>query len=366
MSFEQTCRSPLPRPPPCRGSGYPGIGLVLCLLLLVAASLTSPTASADADADERVRIAGVVYLGDLPTVIADHENLFRSHGVDATVAFNPSGRENLGRLRAGEVDFALMALTPLVLDRLADPSPGGLDDPVILASLVHSTRLNHVVVRTDRGIETPADLQGRRVGLRKGTNAEFVWWLFARFHGLDPDAVELVDTPVSRLPTALRTGAVDVGVIWEPWFSRLQAETGNTLRSFPGSNIYTAQWVLATNRETARDRPARCRAMLAAYRDAIALIEREPERAIRTYARRADVSEEILRRSWEAQDFELNLEWSIVATLQQQLDWALRTGRQPVAPPVEVLSLIDSGPLRSLDSNRVGIPRMRRDGESGQ
>jgi len=329
------------------------VALVLATLVLAVAT---PRYAVATDSTQPVRIAGVIYLGDLPTVIADHENLFRQHGLDATVGFNHSGRDNLRRLRAGETDFALMALTPIVLDRLADATPGGPDDPVILASLVHSTRLNAVVARSAAGIETPQDLAGRRIALRKGTNAEFVWWLFAHFHGLAPDAVRLVDRPVQAVVDALGDGEVDAAVLWEPWLSRLLASSEEELRVFGGSNIYTAKWVLVTTRRSADEHPARARAVLAAYRDAIERIERDPEAAIRTYARRADVDEAILRKNWQALDHELNLQWSVVATLQQQLDWAERSGRHIRAGPVAVLDLIESAPLRAVDPTRVGVP----------
>ncbi|WP_296807472.1 NrtA/SsuA/CpmA family ABC transporter substrate-binding protein [Thiocapsa sp.] len=309
-------------------------------------------------------MAGVDYLADLPTVIARHEGLFARHGLDVDVEFNASGRRNLERLRAGEADFALMALTPIVLDRLADPSPGEADDPVILASLVHSIRLNHVVAPVSGPVERPADLRGRRIGLHKGTNAEFVWWLFAHFHGFDPAAVELVDYPVARIPDALREGEVDAAVIWEPWLSRLREPGGEEFRSFPGGNIYAAKWVLVTTRANAREQPGRSRAVLAAYRDAIASINRDPEAAITVYARHADIPGDILRRNWPALDYALNLQWSVLATLQQQIDWALRAGHGHATDTIAVLDLIDATALRALDPSVVGIPGGHADPES--
>jgi len=355
----------LARPPPdaappetvcgARAGSWP-LDVVALVLATVMLAMAAPRYAGAADSAQPVRIAGVIYLGDLPTVIADHENLFRRHGLDASVGFNHSGRDNLRRLRAGEIDFALMALTPIVLDRLADATPGGPDDPVILASLVHSTRLNAVVARPAAGIETPQDLAGRRIALRKGTNAEFVWWLFAHFHGLAPDAVRLVDRPVPAVVDALRDGEVDAAVLWEPWLSRLLASSEEELRVFGGSNIYTAKWVLVTTRRSADEHPARARAVLATYRDAIERIERDPEAAIRTYARRADVDEAVLRENWQALDYELNLQWTVVATLQQQINWAEHSGRRPRATPIEVLGLIDPAPLRAIEPTRVGVP----------
>lgn len=322
--------------------------------LLILVLLGSPTPYLALASDSApVRVAGVDYLGDLPTVIAWHRRLFDRHDLNVDVEFSESGSGNLERLRAGETDFALMALTPIVLDRLANTSRGEANDPVILASLVHSIRLNHVVVPNSSSIEHPSDLRGKRVGLSKGTNAEFVWWLFAHFHGFDPSATELVDYPVARIPDALREGAIDSAVIWEPWLSRLLVRSGGGLRSFPGSNIYAAKWVLVTTRASARDQPGRSRAMLAAYRDAIALIDRDPETVISVYARHADISEDTLRNSWPALDYGLNLRWSVLASLRMEIDWAQRTGRGRATDSIAILDFIDARPLRALDPSAV-------------
>ncbi len=329
---------------------------ILPVVLLVFFLFPSCGGTARAADSAPVRVAGVEYLGDVPTVIAEHAGLFARHGLDVEIAFNQSGKGNLERLRAGETDFALMALTPLVLDRLADSSPGEPDDPVILASLVHSIRLIHVVAPVSGPVQRPADLRERRVGLRKGTNAEFAWWLFAHFHGFDPADVALVDYPVARIPHALRDGEIDAAVIWEPWLSRLRASDAEAFRSFPASSGYTAKWVLVTTREIARNQPERCRAMLAAYRDAIASIDQDPEAAITVYAERAGIAEDILRRNWPALDYQLNLKWSVLATLQQQIDWALRTGDWPAADAIRVLDFVDAAALRGLDPSIVGIP----------
>lgn len=317
---------------------------------------TGAGCAAAAAAAQPVRIAGVVYLGDLPTLVAEHEGLFARHGIEAQVAFNDSGRGNLRRLRAGEADFALMALTPVVLDRLADATPGGPGDPVILASLVHSTRLNDVVTLARHGVDSPAGLAGRRVGLARGTNAEFVWWLFAHFHGLDPAGSVVVDLPVAGIPAALETGEVDAAVVWEPWTTRLRLRHGAGLIRFPGANIYTAKWVLVARRGFAGENAEPVRAVLAAYRDAIEFIEDHPERALGHYAARAGLGDGLPRAARQALDYDLSLDWSLIATFREQLDWARWAGYPAADVEVEVFEAIQPGPLRAAFPGSVSLP----------
>lgn len=312
--------------------------------------------NAAADSQPPTRINGVMYLGDLPTVVADRQGFFDRRNLNAVVAYEYSGKRNLELLRAGRTDFALMALTPMVLDALSDPDPGEADDPVILASVVHSTRLNQVVALAGAGIDAPVDLRGRRVGLMKGTNAEFVWWLFAAYHGFDPLSVTLVDNAIADLPAALINGDVDSAVIWEPWTSRLRQRAGSGLRTFAGSNVYTAKWVVVALRGFVERHPERARAVLMAYREAIEFIDRHPDAAMQLYSDHDRIPVEALRPSWDALVYELSLDWSLIATLQQQLDWARRAGYASSLAEPGVLRLLAPGPLRSVVPVAVSVP----------
>lgn len=341
-------------PPCCRSERRSVFIAVLCLL---AFPVISHLAWADpADREFPVRIAGVDYLGDMPTLVADKNNIFRQHGIEVEVVYGNSGRENLDHLRSGEIDFAMMALTPIVIDALADSSPGGPDDPVILASVVHSTELNHVVTLAGHGIETPGDLVNRRIALPRGTNAELVWWLFAMYHDLDPGSVELVDLSPPEILEMLLHGEVDAGVLWEPWTTRLRQRIDDDLYELPGSNIYTAKWVIVTTRRMCLDHAARCQAILAAYNDAIEYIERNPDTAVQEYIRFAAIDPGALALEKQLPDFYLGLNWSLISTLQQQFTWAAFTGYSDPDYEPDILSLIEASPLRTIAPNAVSIP----------
>lgn len=336
---------------------FPGATLFLLLVLV------APWAPALSAESNPIRLHGVTYLGDLPTFIADKRGLFAEHGLSVEVEHTASGKQNLATLRAGEIDFALMAPTPLVLDRLAHPGPERPDDPVILASTVHSTHLNHVVTLADGDIREPADLAGRRLGVTRGTNAEFMWLLFAAYHRLEPGDTEIVDLPIEALPDALVEGAVDAAVLWEPRVSRLHQRLDGGLRELEGSHIYSAKWLLVTTRRNAREHTAHSRAILTAYSDAIEFIERHPQEALQVYADHNGIALEELQRHGEDVLYGLNLDWSLVAALQQQIVWAARTGRVDISDDPGLLSWIESGPLRSLATTAVGIPDIGREGE---
>lgn len=327
-------------------------GFIGLLSLVAAANADEPT--------DTVRIAGAVYLGDIPTAVAEKFGTFKSRGIQAKVVYSASGKQSLAKLRSGEADFALMALTPFVLDRLADTDPDGPDDPVILASLVHSGELTQLLVRDDAGINRPADLGGKRVAVQCGTNTEFALWLFMQFHNIEARSIRKVCIDFGQTARALREGSVHAAVLPDPWTFEASAadsaEDALAMEEFDLRQIYTGTWVIVTSRHLVDEHLAQSSNVLAAYLDAIDLIEHQPDKALEAYNGREFVPHPVTREQWEALDFDVTLTWALISALRQQFEWARITGAENGDSPMEILSLIDPRPLYQLQPHRVDIP----------
>lgn len=330
-------------------------------IAMAALALSAASALHARQSQDPVRIASAMYLGDVPTIVAEELQLFAAQDLDVDVTQLASGQQSLARLRAGKAEFALMALTPMVLDRLNDADPGGADDPVILASLAHASDLIQIVTRDDSGIQQAEDFDGRRVAIDRGTNSEFVWWLYAQFHGLEHASVELVDLPFPEMADALIAGRVDAAVLWEPRVSILDARLGASsnagLVHIHVGNLYAGKWVLVTTRRTAENRRALCRSVLAAYRESIEFVDQQPQESIVIFNRRMDLADGLLAGHWNALDYELTLDWGLIADLQEQFLWARAVGHGEIDGQLRILEMIEPGPLRDLRPDAARIPK---------
>ena len=326
--------------------------MVITLVLAIVSVMGCSPATVD---HPPIRILGVTYLGDLPTLVAKEQGIFARHGLTTEVTFELSGKDNLEILHNGGTEFALMAPSPFVLDRLADDGSSPEDAPVILANLVHSTRLNQVVVLAESGIRVAKDLPGRRVGLVRGTNADYLWWLLTGFHRLDINTIEIIDTPIDRLGDALITGTVDAAVIWEPWTTRLRETLGQQLQYLADGDIYTGQWVLVTTRRLVHEQPELCQQVLMAYGDAIAFIEQFPQAALQMHADHSGTSVDVLSDEPDLGLFTLTLNWSLLAELQQGIEWARAIQAEGATRESNILSWIEAEPLRAVAPGAVGI-----------
>ncbi len=78
------------------------------------------------------------------------------------------------------------------------------------------------------GIETLADLKGKKVGLEEGFVEHLLLLKGLELAGIDPTSVELVNTPTNETPQVLGSGAVDAIGAWQP-------NSGQALKAVPGA-----------------------------------------------------------------------------------------------------------------------------------
>ncbi|WP_304917859.1 ABC transporter substrate-binding protein [Methylophaga sp.] len=329
-----------------------GLKTLSILLIFFITACTSENAE-----EKALKLAGVNYLGDLPTFVASKNNLFEKHHLTIDVSFSDSGKQNLEDLRAGKVDFALMSSTPFIMDKLANAANEAQgDEPVILANLLHSTRLNQILTTQGRNIQTVTDLKGGKIGLTKGTNAEYLWWLYSVFYQVPSGSVEIIDLPVAELGEALINGKVDAIVVWQPWTDRFITQYDGQLEQVEGSHVYSAKWLLVTTRKMVRENPHYCQQVLKAYAEAITLIQSDTEKVMQTYTDTANKGH-IVVNDYQPGLHQLNLNWALIAELHQGIQWAKLQQIPGSDKPTDVISWFAPEPLQAIKPFLVKIPQ---------
>ncbi len=115
---------------------------------------------------EKLRMG--VYTGSISTLvyIAQQQGFFKRHGIDLTVENYQTGVQAMEDLLAGKIDAATASEFVLVLQ-------GFKRQDLRTIGTISASDNCEVVARRDRGIRKPDDLRGKRVGVSKGTGAEF-------------------------------------------------------------------------------------------------------------------------------------------------------------------------------------------------
>lgn len=193
---------------------------------------------------------------------AIEQGYFEEEGLDVRPSVPSDPAAALKRVGAGREPFAISYEPEVILAR----SQG---IPVVAVGAVAVHPLNSLIVRTDRGISRPRDLEGKTVGAAGLPLDRPLLDTVVRADGGDPSAVRVRNVGYNLNP-ALAAGRVDalIGAYWNIETVELERQ-GIPVETFRleeyGVPDY-AELVLVTSDEVARDRPELVRALLRALR----------------------------------------------------------------------------------------------------
>lgn len=193
--------------------GLAGIALAACGLVAVV----------PAHAQERVRVA-YQPLVTIPQGAMKHEGWFEE-ATGATVEwlnFSSGGDVNTA-FAAGEVDIGLVGL-PAYVSGVAQ----GIPYKLIMLYDVPGT-MSGLAVQEGSGIQSMADLKGKRIGVTFGSGADYMLQGALAENGLSADDVTLVNLQPQPIVAAWATKQIDAAYIWAPILTELQAQGGTLI-----------------------------------------------------------------------------------------------------------------------------------------
>lgn len=190
------------------------------------------------------------------------EGFFADEGLDVTATVPSDPAASLKQVGAGRAQFALSYEPEVLIAR----SQGV---PVVAVAAVIPHPLNSVLVRTDRGITTPKDLEGKTVGAAGVPSDRPLLDAVVRSAGGDPSKVEVRNIGFTLGP-ALAAGKVDavIGAYWniEQVELRAQGVDVAALRLEENGVPDYDELVVVTSEDVARDEPEMVRAFLRGLR----------------------------------------------------------------------------------------------------
>lgn len=168
--------------------------------LAVSAIVTTPVAAAAQD-QMTVLLDWFVNPDHAPLVVAKEQGFFAEHGLDVELVAPADPNDPPKLVAAGQAEIAV-SYQPQLHFMVNE----GI--PLAWAGTLVATPLNSMIVRADSGIESLADLAGKRIGYSVGGVEDALVSVMLAPHGLTLDDVELVNVNFSLSPS-LMAGQVD-------------------------------------------------------------------------------------------------------------------------------------------------------------
>jgi NitT/TauT family transport system substrate-binding protein len=136
--------------------------------------------------------------------VAKEKGYFKDENIDVTIKLGAAIGENLKNLSTGQAQF----IAGDTVGAWILAGKGTYTDFKVI-SVIHQGTLVSIVAPQGKGITSPKDLVGKKVGAATGGVNQLLFPAYARLAGIDPRSVTIVNSPPAGLNQLLATGKVD-------------------------------------------------------------------------------------------------------------------------------------------------------------
>ena len=283
--------------------------------------------------------------------IAQAKGYLVEEGLNATIKIMSTGVESVAQVLRGGAAVGASAETPIAL-ALAQGK-----QIRVIATIFSSRGYFGFVARKDRGIATPADMAGKRVGFVFGTSAHFQLETFLAYHHVPLDAVTMVPLKPDALVAALVAGQVDAISTWTPHMSEAEQQLGNNARTFLPTEFYPQMINLVVRADYVEHNREVTDRLLRALFKAESFAKTHADAALDIVAAQSGVLVSELRRRSDSFTYELSLKQPLLLAMETEIRWAFRRGVVADGPFPDVLHAFETEPLRAIKPAGVTISR---------
>jgi len=295
--------------------------------------------------EEKITIAVSPQPVSAPVYIAYAKGYFDREGLKVSLQPFVTGKEALESVLKGTAHFGTVAETPLMFAGLKG------EKFFIIATVADSNKYAKIVGRKDRGIKVPEDLKGRKVGVSKGTNAEYFLDTFLTYYRIPLEQVHIFPMQPVDIAEALVKGDIDAAVTWNPHTTKQQKLLGADAITLENESIYKMYWNIVAAQDFVKAHPETVKKLLRGLMQAQHYIEHNPEDT------RKIMAEYIGEGSAALGDFnfDVRLSQSLILSLEAEARWAVRKRLTDASDMPNFLRLVYTGGMEAVAPDSVFI-----------
>ncbi|MFH1114462.1 MAG: ABC transporter substrate-binding protein [Pseudomonadota bacterium] len=280
--------------------------------------------------------------------VAGDRGYFAENGLDVTIEEYESGfaaMKDLVTDRLGIVTVAEFVFVGKSFER---------QDLRILA-VIDQWDTTKVVARKDSGISQLSDLKDKRIGLVRGSTAEFCLARSLAFESIPLGDVRIVDLSPSQQTEAIKNSEIDAAIVWEPHVQKMKDALGANAVSLPGQSGQDLYWILVCKDDLIRKRPEVIHRFLSALLAAERFVTANQADAKAIVARRLNFESRFFESLWKKNSFRVTLPQALILTMEDQARWMMSAGLTKRAEIPDFLDPIYWDGLKSLKPDAISI-----------
>ena len=225
-----------------------------------------------------------------PFVVAADKGYYKAEGLDVTIDTAGGSLEPLTRIASGTYDMGVGDINSLIKFRDANPNV-----PIKAVFVVYNKPPFAIVGRKSRGVSSPKDLEGKKLGAPAPDSAYAQWKIFAQANSIDTSKVTIENIGFPVREPMLAAGQVDAATGYSfSIFFNLRDRSVPTddisviLMADHGVNLYGN--VILVNSKFASEKPEAVKKFLTAFVKGMRETIRSPQTAVDSVIKRNDVA----------------------------------------------------------------------------
>ncbi len=297
-----------------------------------------------------------INFGTVPTAataliyIAQDQHFFADNGLGVNITDYPTGIASTDALLRGDMDIAWVAEFPMVRRAFSK-------DEVSIIAVVDRFNEQHIFGRVDRGIETVADLKGKKLGIPRNTIAEFYLGRFLELHGMTIQDITLVDVGANESVDAIASGRVDGVITWEPYTSQIRAEMADEIVALPIQSNQPGYGTIVCRNDWIRDHPEIVNRFLKSLAQAEVYLISNPDAAKAILQKQLNYDDAFTETIWAENQISLSLDQSLILAMEDEARWMIKNNLTTERQVPNFLDYIHEDGLKAVKPEAVNIIR---------
>jgi len=257
-------------------------------------------------------------------LVARDQGYFAQNGLNVTFAETPSVAVSMQELQNHTIDFGFINDYSLSDPRLYNKN-------ILAIGTLAESDTNYVVGRRDRGITRVQDLQGKKIGVTKGSIGEYFMDRFFVMNGLSINNVTVVNLPPADLVGALVRGNIDASFSPEPYVYQMRQQLGGNATVWPTNLGQHSQYSLVCTAATLQERPGPAEALLKSVLQAETYVGSHQDVAERIAQNQTKFDEQYMDQDWQNHHFSVSLSQSLITSMDAETRWRIEENLTPVS-----------------------------------
>ncbi len=266
-------------------------------------------------APTKITYAMPITVAAIPAYVALEKGFWKEEGLNVEAQMFSAGRLALDALLAKNAEVMSVSETPLMHAILQG-------NEIYIIATVTEHQETKLIGRSDHGIQSPRDLQGKFVATLPGTNSDYFMYEFLKKNDILIENIRVTNMAPPDMVTDFVKGDIDAYFAWEPHIYYAKKQLPQKSIVFPAGELYYGRHCVAMNKDFVHAHPEVVEKLIRGFLRAEKFVNERPEEAMSIVAKITGMDIKALNILWPEYKVSIRLDSHLIQILVKEAQWA--------------------------------------------